>query len=146
MRKAKLLMLPGLLLWAACGQEKPAADQAEVSSKPVATEQAEKEAPQGTVAREPRSFDAHGTFIAVCGPCHGAQGAGDGPAGVALKPKPAAFNTAEFWAERDRAHIVKVIKLGGAAVGKSPLMAAFGGQFTDAQIGQLADVVEGFKP
>ncbi len=38
----------------------------------------------------------------------------------------------------DDAYLTKVIKEGGAAVGKSPLMAPWGGTLSDAQ---LADVI-----
>ena len=92
------------------------------------------------------AFDAKATYAATCAPCHGAEGGGDGPTGVVLKPRPAAFNTAEFWASRDRAHLIKVITHGGTAVGKSPLMAGFGGQFSAEEIEQIATIVEGFKP
>jgi mono/diheme cytochrome c family protein len=34
--------------------------------------------------------------IGACASCHGAQGAGDGPAGAALNPKPKSFATGEF--------------------------------------------------
>ncbi len=82
-------------------------------------------------------FDAAGTFAQACGPCHGATGAGDGPAGATLPIKPANFASADFWESRDDAGVTKIIKEGGAAVGKSPLMAPFGAQFDDTQISAL---------
>ncbi len=84
-------------------------------------------------------------FKTTCGPCHGETGEGNGPAGMALTPRPANFNDPAFWAGKDKAYIAKVIKLGGAAVGKSPLMVAWGGQYNDQQIDALADIVMGFK-
>lgn len=90
-------------------------------------------------------FVAATTFATTCGPCHGESGHGDGPAGVALTPRPADFSAAAFWEGKDKAYVAKVIKLGGAAVGKSPLMVAWGGVFKDEQIDALADVVMGFK-
>ena len=71
---------------------------------------------------------------------------GAGPAGIALQPKPANFTDPAFWQSRDRAQIIKVITQGGAAVGKSPLMAPFGGQFNEDQIAGLADYVMSFAP
>jgi hypothetical protein len=91
----------------------------------------------------------------VCGSCHGAAGAGDGPAGAALNPRPANFTDSAFWAEqnlhpefpvRDRERIVKVIRDGAASVGKSPLMVAWNASFTPEQIEQLADHVMSFRP
>ncbi|MEE2751887.1 MAG: cytochrome c [Myxococcota bacterium] len=97
-------------------------------------------APTGEVTVEADAgsdFDAAGTFTQACGPCHGAAGAGDGPAGAALPIKPTSFASADFWEGRDDASVAKIIKEGGAAVGKSPLMAPFGSQFDDAQIAAL---------
>jgi len=93
----------------------------------------------------PVPFEATSVFKTTCGPCHGETGEGNGPAGVALTPRPANFGDAAFWEGKDKAYIAKVIKEGGAAVGKSPLMVAWGGQYNDEQIGALADVVMGFK-
>ena len=74
-------------------------------------------------------------YTATCAPCHGETGAGDGAAAATLEPKPASFADASFWAEHDDAHVMKVIKEGGASVGKSPLMAPFGASFeNDAEI------------
>lgn len=127
-----------VLAAAACSKEEPAAEPAPAEEPPPAAEPA---------APEPVAFDARTTFNTVCATCHGIEGKGDGAAAAALNPKPAAFGSSEFWADgKDKAHIMKVIKEGGAAVGKSPLMAAYGGQYTDEQISELADIVMGFKP
>ena len=90
--------------------------------------------------------EAKKNYEGICASCHGTAGDGKGPAGMVLQPKPANFTDAEFWASRDRAHIIKAITEGGPAVGKSPLMAPFGAQFNEAQIEGLADYVMGFKP
>ncbi len=93
------------------------------------------------------AFDAKVTFETVCGACHGLTGAGDGPAGEVLDPKPSSFADAAFWTdERDDAYLAKVITEGGASVGKSPLMAPFGGQFDEAQVAALVEHVKSFKP
>lgn len=105
-------------------------------------------APTAPVAAAPVAaapFDAAVTFKTTCGACHGETGEGNGPAGMALTPRPANFGDPAFWAGKDKAYIAKVIKEGGAAVGKSPLMVAWGGQFNDQQIDALADIVMGFK-
>lgn len=127
-------------------EEAPAPELAPAEEGPAAAAAPGEEAPATAKSEAADDFDAVATYQTVCASCHGPEGGGDGPAGAALKPKPADFSAAEFWAQRDRAHIVKVIKEGGPAVGKSPLMAPFGAQFSDAQIEKLADVVIGFKP
>jgi len=114
----------------ACASEAPPAD-APVVAQAAATTAA--------------PFVAATSFKTTCGPCHGESGHGDGPAGMALTPRPADFSAAAFWEGKDKAYIAKVIKVGGAAVGKSPLMVAWGGVFNDQQIDALADVVMGFK-
>lgn len=84
-------------------------------------------------------------FKTTCSPCHGEKGDGQGPAAVALNPKPANFTDPAFWESRDKAHIEKVIREGGAAVGKSPLMVGFGSRFSTQEISGLADYLAGFK-
>jgi len=85
------------------------------------------------------------TFQTLCSPCHGPNGDAQGPVAAALNPKPANFTAPEFWATRDRAHIEKVIRDGGPSVGKSPLMAAFGGQLDPAALTKLVDHVMHFN-
>lgn len=86
-------------------------------------------------------------FATICATCHGASGDGAGPAGAALHPKPANFQDPAFWETRDREHIAKVIRLGGAAVGRSPMMPAFGAQFDEAAARRLADHLSAqFRP
>lgn len=86
-------------------------------------------------------------FRNTCSPCHGTGGAGDGAAAAALVPPPANFTTADFWATRDRDHIAGVIRNGGASVGRSASMPAFGAQFDEAAANALADyIVDAFQP
>ncbi|MCB9758451.1 MAG: c-type cytochrome [Alphaproteobacteria bacterium] len=132
-------LLIGGLLTACGGDEAPA--PAPTTPEVKAPEPVEPVAPAAP------EFNAEATFKTTCAPCHGEGGAGDGAAAAALNPKPANFNDPAFWAERDDAHIHKVIKEGGASVGKSPLMAPWGGQFNDEQIDQLVAYLKTtFKP
>lgn len=125
----------------ACGGEEPA-PAPEPSAEP-----APKPEPAPAPEPEPVAFDAAAAFTTTCGPCHGAAGAGDGPAGAALSPPAANFTDAAFWTdERTDEHLAKAIKEGGAAVGKSPLMAPFGNQYDDAQIAAMVDHIKTFKP
>ena len=89
--------------------------------------------------------DGKTTFDTYCSTCHGVSGQGDGPAAAALDPKPAAFASAGFFDKRDDTHLKKVIKEGGPAVGKSPLMAPWGAVLSDAQIDAIIGHIKTLK-
>jgi mono/diheme cytochrome c family protein len=74
------------------------------------------------------------TYQLYCASCHGATGDGDGPVSAGLEPKPAKHSDGNYMNELTDAHLHKVIKEGGSSVGKSPLMAPWGGTLSDAQI------------
>lgn len=63
-------------------------------------------------------------FTMRCVPCHGATGAGDGPASATLSPRPRNFHEAAWQNSVTDEHIERIIQYGGAAVGKSPAMPA----------------------
>ena len=69
-----------------------------------------------------------------CLACHGESGKGDGPAAVALNPKPRNYTDCAVMSKKSDAELFKVIKEGGAAAGLSPLMVAFGSQLSDKEI------------
>jgi mono/diheme cytochrome c family protein len=73
-------------------------------------------------------------FESYCVSCHGARGEGDGPAGLALDPRPAHIGDRAYMSAKTDAYLFDVIKNGGASVGRSPLMAPWGGMLSDAQI------------
>ncbi len=73
------------------------------------------------------------TFKQLCVSCHGDTGKGDGPAGAALNPKPADFTDAKRAAAATDEYIYKMVKDGGQANGKSPLMVAWGPVLNDDQ-------------
>jgi mono/diheme cytochrome c family protein len=77
-----------------------------------------------------------------CALCHGVSGKGDGPSGQFLQPKPADFST--VLQGKDDAYIAKVINEGGAGVGKSSIMPAYEGAFSDEQIQGLVQYLKGF--
>jgi mono/diheme cytochrome c family protein len=77
-------------------------------------------------------------YAELCASCHGAKGCADGPLAATLNPKPAKHCDGNVMNPLSDEYLFKVIKLGGAAVGKSPLMAPWSGALSDAQI---ADVV-----
>ena len=70
----------------------------------------------------------------ICASCHGPSGKGDGPAAAALDPKPRDLSDAKYVSTISDEQIFKTVKEGGAAVGKSPLMPAWGGVLSDNDI------------
>jgi mono/diheme cytochrome c family protein len=63
-------------------------------------------------------------FMQICVPCHGPEGHGDGPASVALDPKPRNLSDAGYMAGLNDRYLFELVSRGGVAVGKSPLMPA----------------------
>ena len=88
--------------------------------------------------------DAPSDYAAQCAVCHGAAGNGDGPAASSMSPKPANFQDSAFWSTRTDAQIKTVIKSGGLAVGKSPLMPP-ASDWTDNRIGAMVAYLKTFK-
>jgi len=77
-----------------------------------------------------------------CAACHGATGMGDGAAAVALNPKPRALTDKAYMDTLSDKHVFTVIKEGGAAVGKSAMMTAWGAVLkTDEAIHDVAAYV-----
>ena len=68
--------------------------------------------------------EAQDIFKNRCTMCHGPSGKGDGPAGVALNPKPRNWTDAAWQKATPDEEIDKAILGGGQAVGKSVLMPA----------------------
>jgi mono/diheme cytochrome c family protein len=66
--------------------------------------------------------EAKTIFSTRCTACHGENGAGDGAASSGLDPKPRDLTAAEWQDSVDDEFIEKIIKYGGAAVGKSAAM------------------------
>ena len=89
-----------------------------------------------------RGQEAKQLYEQTCAGCHGVSGKGDGPTGQMLQPKPADFTTA--LKGKDEAYLTKVIREGGASVGKSPLMPPYQGVFSEEQIQGLIQYVKRF--
>lgn len=75
-------------------------------------------------------------FKQLCATCHGPSGQGDGPASPSLRPKPRDLSDGQWQASVDDEHLRTVITRGGAAVGLSPMMTAFG-HLSDADVDNL---------
>jgi len=70
----------------------------------------------------------------ACSMCHGLTGKGDGSTAAALNPKPRNHTDGQYMNTLTDDYLFKVIKEGGASVGKSPLMPAWGAQINDDDI------------
>lgn len=69
-----------------------------------------------------------------CASCHGARGEGDGPLAATLQPQPAKHSDGEYMNALSDDYLFKVVAEGGAAVGKSPMMAPWGPSMSDQEI------------
>lgn len=78
-----------------------------------------------------------------CAMCHGAGGAGDGPAAKGLVTKPRRFSDAGWHEVVDDAHIAKAILSGGFAVKKSAAMPAH--PDLAPRVDELVRVVRSFR-
>jgi mono/diheme cytochrome c family protein len=72
-----------------------------------------------------------------CIPCHGPDGKANTPTAQALNPKPRDHTDGTYMNQLSNEHLLKVIKQGGAAVGKSPIMPPQ----TDLNDKQIQDII-----
>ena len=91
------------------------------------------------------------TFVANCAACHGETGDGQGPAAVAMDPRPRDLTHGEFAFDTDadgvkgsEADLRNVIRQGAAAYGGSPLMAPWG-HLSEAQVADLVAFIRGLS-
>jgi mono/diheme cytochrome c family protein len=73
-------------------------------------------------------------YLQLCAGCHGALGKGNGPAAAALSPKPRDYTDPKFVSSMSDEAMREIIKNGGAAVGKSPSMPAWGHALSEEDI------------
>jgi mono/diheme cytochrome c family protein len=86
----------------------------------------------GTAAPDAEAGQAD--YALYCASCHGARGEGDGPIAQTLDPKPSKHSDGKVMNALTDDYLVKVIGEGGQAVGKSSMMAPWGGTLSDEQI------------
>lgn len=104
------------------------------------------EAPKAAVANASGAKNPGVTkYQQFCTACHGADGAAAGAAAAAMNPRPRNFTDKAWQDSVDDAHIAKVIKEGGSAVGLSPTMAPWGAMVSDDEIKQMVAHIRGFK-
>jgi mono/diheme cytochrome c family protein len=74
------------------------------------------------------------TYEKVCAMCHGMTGKGDGPTAAVLTPKPRNHTDGQYMNTVKDDYLFKIIKEGGAAVGKAQLMPGWAAQIKDDEI------------
>jgi mono/diheme cytochrome c family protein len=131
-----LASIAGLFAFSCGGEEPTTTENAETTGAETAGTPSTPAEPSTPAAPAVDMAAAKERFV-VCAACHGATGAGDGAAAVALVPKPRSFGDKEWQASVTDEHIVKVIVEGGPAVNLSPLMAA------NADLASKPEVVAG---
>ncbi|MEK7408966.1 MAG: cytochrome c [Acidobacteriota bacterium] len=77
-------------------------------------------------------------YAEVCVYCHGAAGDGFGLNSPNLAQPPRDHTDAAYMSSLSDDNLLAVIKFGGAARGKSPLMPGWGGRFSDRELAALA--------
>lgn len=128
----------GLLL-AGCGggEERPSAEppSAPAPKEMPATTPATAATPEPAEPAGPGdAARGESQYAALCASCHGPRGCGGGPLAASLDPTPAKHCDGNYMNGLSDAHLFRVIQQGGPAVGKSPLMAPWGGILSDAKI------------
>ena len=127
MKKVLFLVTALSLLVTACESSTSAASNPDATLAPVPAEYAAKTNPLGADAVAAGAA----VFKTNCSACHGAQGHGDGPAGMALNPPPK--NLAELQATAGDDYLFWRINTGKDGTS----MVAWKGVLTDEQIWQV---------
>jgi mono/diheme cytochrome c family protein len=140
-------LVGSVLIFAACGGDSSKSGApAEMPAATSAPAAVPTPAPQGGAPAAPaaptgnlRGDDAAGAqlYATYCASCHGPDGKGDGPVAATLNPRPANHTDHAYMGSLSDEHLYKVISQGGASVGKSPLMAPWGGVVNDEGIRDL---------
>jgi mono/diheme cytochrome c family protein len=94
--------------------------------------------PSLTFAQEPN--DGKRMYQAYCSGCHGLSGKGDGPAAKMLPVKPADHTRIEMNKYTDQ-YLFEIISKGGASVGKSSQMPAWGGVLKEPRVKEIVAYV-----
>ena len=76
-------------------------------------------------------------YLTYCSGCHGSSGKGNGPAAKMLPVKPANHTRAAVMDRLSDPYLFQVISQGGAKVGKSANMPAWGAVLKDEQIKEI---------
>ncbi len=136
---AVILVLSALML-SACGGGAPAADSGKQRG-PTPAEYAGKKNPMAGSADAATAGKA--LYDVNCASCHGEKGAGDGPAGASLSPKP--YNLAKAITETDEAYIYYRIAEGGMMDPYKSSMPAWKDILSEDEIWQIITHIQTFK-
>ncbi len=95
-------------------------------------------------AQEADLGKARENYHEFCQRCHGDKGGGDGPGAGMLNPKPRSFTECAEMAKHPDDECIKVITNGGASIGMSQDMQAWGGILSAQEIRSLLTFGRGF--
>ncbi len=145
MKRLRLLFL-GVIAFAAfaCGggEEAPPAPPRETPAPtpeptPAATPKPDTPPAPGDAALDLAAGNAEtgqSLYLQYCASCHGDDGKAQTPLAANLDPRPADHSAGSYMNPLSDEHLFKVVKFGGTAVDRSPLMAPWGGTLSDAEI------------
>jgi mono/diheme cytochrome c family protein len=83
-------------------------------------------------------------YEANCAGCHGKAGKGDGPAAATLNPKPQDHTDGKIMNSLTDQYLFDIIKNGGMAVKKSPIMPANNKKLNDQEIWDVVAYIRSF--
>ncbi len=82
-------------------------------------------------------------YLTYCSPCHGQSGKGDGSGGELLPVKPTDHTDGKVMNKHSDKYLIDIISKGGATMGKSPFMPAWGGEFKEKQLREIIAFIRG---
>ncbi len=83
-------------------------------------------------------------YDTLCVGCHGATGKGDGAAAAALNPKPGDFTNCKEMGKLSDDYLHKIIKEGGQAMKKSPMMPPWGASLNEKDLANMVAYIKSF--
>jgi mono/diheme cytochrome c family protein len=129
---------------AASAQRPQLTEKGELPAPPSADAPAEEASTANADAAAIAADGIKAKYVNFCGSCHGATGQADGPAALALNPKPRNLSDADWQKSVTDEHIYKVIKDGGTAVGLSASMAPWGAILKEDELQAMVALVRSF--
>ena len=143
MSRSDLALVAALVLACGSGDEVPSRERAAPPARDASpalesgSSGAGESVPAGSAPVRANAANGARLYAQYCVTCHGARGKGDGPVGVTLVPRPADHSDPVYIGSLSDEHIYQVIAKGGAAVGKSALMAGWGAILKEGDIRDL---------